>query len=120
MKKLVIPTDPRHAMDEVSVGAGSVFECVLVGVPANRENVAVSFGMIGDATANRIAAKPVPGGEWKVDAPSAFFPAQGKAHYHVTADDGRTYLGGGTLRVLPPVPPQPTPPNGNGQQENNQ
>lgn len=109
MKKLVIPTDPRHAMEAISVGAGSCFECVLMGADPRYTDVCMTFG----TTAYKVAAKSVPGGEWRVLAPSEYFPDENKTNYHVTAKNGDedVYLGGGTCFVLPaiPEPEQPTP-----------
>jgi len=111
MKKLIVPKDPCHAMEAISVGAGCSFDCALVGVDPRFESVEIAFGLTGDTYANRVTAKPVPGGEWNVAAPAAYFPTACKAHYHVTgsANGASTYLGGGTLRVLAAVPPAPTP-----------
>lgn len=106
MKKLVIPTDPRHAMEAISVGAGSSFECVLVGADPRYTDVCMTFG----TTAYRVAAKAVPGGEWRVRAPGAYFPDAAKTNYHVTAKSGNddVYLGGGTCFILPAIPnPEP-------------
>jgi len=111
MKKLLVPSDPIHAMEAISVGAGCPFDCVLVGIDPRFETVQMAFGLSGDNYANRVTAMQVPGGEWKVSAPAANFATAYTAHYHVigTADNATHYLGGGTLRVLAAVPPAPSP-----------
>ena len=110
MKKILVPTDPRHAMDSITVGAGSFFECILVGVDPRIERISVAFGISHDTYANPVDAVPVPGGEWKVNAPGAFFPAADSSHYHVTGWRGEAsqYLGGGSLFVQAGVPQPPS------------
>ena len=117
MKRLVVPTDPSHWMEAVTVGAGSPLACVLVGVDARFEAVEMAFGTPDGTHARRVAARPAPGGELKVDAPAACFPSECRARYHVTGvADGtlRVLLGGGTLRVLAAVPPAPDEEDGKG------
>jgi len=50
MKKLLVPTDPRHAMEAISVGAGSTFDCILVGVDPRYETVQMAFGVTANKT----------------------------------------------------------------------
>lgn len=106
MLKICIGDGAGLALPAVEVGRGSAFEALLVGVPARYENVQVAFGLAGDTVANPCPCSAKPGGEWGVYASAAFFPNEGRAHYHVTARTGRgdsVYLGRGTLRIVPSV-----------------
>ncbi len=105
---LTIPISPETSIPRksIEVGRASAFRARLVGIPADFDNVQIHFGRPDTGDANAVACTPVPGGEWNAYAGGAYFPAVGKAQYHVTArtpQGDSAYLGSGTLRVVPSV-----------------
>lgn len=91
------------ALPSAEVGRASAFRALLVGVPADLENVEVHFATPTDASGKAVKCTAVPGGDWRVYASGLYFPDEGKAKYRVSAktpEGDSVHLGEGALRVV--------------------
>lgn len=92
------------ALPSAEVGRASAFRALLVGVPADLENVEVHFATPTDASGKAAKCTALPGGDWRVYASGLYFPDEGKAKYRVSAKSPQgdsVHLGEGPLRVVP-------------------
>jgi len=91
------------ALPFAEVGRGSAFRALLVGVPADLENVEVHFATPTDASGAAAKCDAMPGGDWRVYASGLYFPDEGKAKYRVSArtpQGDSVHLGEGALRIV--------------------
>lgn len=89
-------------LDALHAARASALDGVIIGVPAECENVQISIGVAGNESTNACACDLRPGGEWHFYANGAFFPFVGRTLYHVTArtlKGDSVYLGRGVLVV---------------------
>ena len=106
MIAIKVSDNPAIPLRALEIGRASAFEAIIVGIPAEHENVQLHFGVPESEDVAAVACKPVPGGDWKAYATGAYFPTVGKAQYHITAKTRQgdsIYLGKGTLRVTASV-----------------
>ena len=91
------------ALPAAEVGRASAFRALLVGVPADLENVEVHFATPTDTSGKAVVCTAMPGGDWRVYASGLYFPDEGKAKYRVSAktpEGDSVHLGEGALRVV--------------------
>lgn len=104
MFKIPIKEGSSHALPAATVGRASAFRALLVGVPADLENVEVHFGTPTNASGTPVKCMAAPGGDWRVYASGLYFPTEGKARYRVSArtpEGDSVHLGDGALYVVP-------------------
>lgn len=92
------------SLPAAEVGRASAFRALLVGVPADLENVQVHFGTPTNASGTPVMCVAAPGGDWRVYASGFYFPDEGKAKYRVSArtpEGDSVHLGEGTLYIEP-------------------
>ena len=86
------------------VGRASAFRALLVGVPADLENVEIHIGKPTNASGTAVKCTPIPGGDWRVYASGIYFPDMGSAKYRVSAktpEGDSVHLGEGALYIVP-------------------
>ena len=91
------------ALPAAEVGRASAFRALLVGVPADLENVEVHFATPTNASGAAVKCTAVPGGDWRVYASGLYFPDEGRAKYRVSAktpEGDSVHLGEGALRIV--------------------
>ena len=104
MFKIPIKEGSSHALPAATVGRASAFRALLVGVPADLENVEVHFGTPTNASGTPVKCMAAPGGDWRVYASGRYFPDEGRARYRVSArtpQGDSVYLGAGTIEIVP-------------------